>query len=363
MKNIYVFSIIVCLILEGCSWNKEVRFSGMVEIGIIENGDLLLLNDTSLWRYPQQMEVVDSFLIVLDEYDGYFFRVYSTDGTFLMNFGRKGQGPGELLWLNNFHLSMDRKKMYAYDDKSKKIIEYGLDSLFAKKITFNDYSVDRNKIPKSKCPTIFYDMLPLNDGKFLIKGNHTDLRYGIFDVFSKEIEPIYNSFLNDSLSIDSPEEVWSLFSSMTVTKLSPDKTKMVNSTYIGGMMEIFSLDSAKKKMSLKACSFIYEPIYGCAEGAVPVYVVNNQNTQFGFEDVCVTDKLIYALLHDEGNQQEPTFITVFDWDGNILKRIDTEKRIAKICLNENEKTMYLLVLNEENGYELNVMNLIPENQI
>lgn len=357
MRAFYVISIIVCVVIGGTSCNKNKEFSGMVEPLIVEKGHLIVLNDSSLWSFPLQMEVIDTFLIVLDEYDGHFFSVFSTNGKPLMNFGNKGQGPGELLWANKFHLSVERKLMYVYDDMSKKIVAYNLDSVFFKRNTFEEYYIDRKKIPYSKVPTIIYDMLPLNESEFLVKGNHSDLRYGIYNIKNKGIVSIYNSYLDDSLSFVSQEEAWSLLSSNTFTKFSPNKDKMVNATYIGGIMEIFSMGRYKKKLRLNRCSFIYEPIYRVVEGTMPPYVVNNERTQFGFEDVCVTDKLIYTLLHSEGDPHEPDFIMVFDWDGNAVKRIEVGKRIAKFSIDDAEKRMYLLVLNEDNGYELDVMSL------
>ena len=122
-------------------------------------------------------------------------------------------------------------------------------------------------------------------------------------------------------------------------------------------MEMFSVDTKMKEMAPKNSSFIYEPIYGLAEGAVPAYVVNNENTQFGFEDVCVTDGQIFALLHEKGDPYAPSAVVIFDWTGNVLKCIETEKRIHKICIDQERKKLYLLAFNEDNGYELDVLAL------
>lgn len=356
----YSFSLLFVLLMSSivsCSHINKVEYSNGIERVSVDKKDLVTLNDTSMWRFPQQIALVDSSLIVLDEYDNRFFHVYSINGSPLISFGNKGQGYGELLWVERFHLSADCRILYAYDDMSKKIVGYQLDSLWVGKNVFTEYKVDIRKIPYSITPTIFYDMLPLNDSLFLIKGNHPDLRYGLFNVLDKGIEPLYHSFPVEELGIDSHEEVWSLLSSSTYTCLSPDKSKMVNATYIGGIMEMFSVDTKMKEMAPMNSSFIYEPIYGLAEGAVPAYVVNNENTQFGFEDVCVTDGQIFALLHEKGDPYAPSAVVIFDWTGNVLKCIETEKRIHKICIDQERKKLYLLAFNEDNGYELDVLAL------
>lgn len=247
--------------------------------------------------------------------------------------------------------------MYAFDEMSYKIVEYNVDSLLSEKKVFQEYLVDRKKIPQSNIPTILYDMIPLKERLFLVKANHGDFRFGIFEASDKRIVPVYRSFLEEGLDITSREELWSLFSGMTYTALSPDKSKLVNATYIGGIMEMFTVDGEREKISLADSSYIYEPVYGLAQGAIPAFVVPDDKTQIGFEDVCVTDELIYAVLRDIGEHDKPTFITVFDWKGNIQKRIEVGKRIEKICIDEHRKRMYLLVSNKENGYELDVMTL------
>ena len=66
------------------------------------------MNDSSLWRFSLQMEYTDSLLVVLDYMDDYYFHVYTLRGEPVGHFARKGQGPGELLSANQFHLSEDR---------------------------------------------------------------------------------------------------------------------------------------------------------------------------------------------------------------------------------------------------------------
>lgn len=352
-----ILPLLVMFVFGSCTFNNGVTFSNSIEAPIVENKQLTVLNDTSLWNFPEQIEIADSFLIVLDEYDGLYFRTYSLDGKPLMEFGNKGKGPGEFLWVRKLHISPDKKLMYAFDDMAKKIVEYNFDSLLSGKKVFREYFVDVKKMPQNKTPTILYDMIPLNGHSFLVKGNHDELRYGIFDARDRKMTSVYCSFLEEGLNITSKEELWSLFSSTTLTKLSPDKSKLVNATYIGGIMEMFMVDGEREKISLADSSYIYEPVYGLAQGAIPAYVVHNEKTQFGFEDICVTNEFIYAVLHDIGERSKPTFITVFDWKGNIQKRIEVGKRIEKICIDEHRKRMYLLVSNEDNGYELDVMTL------
>lgn len=73
-----------------------------------------VLNDTSLWKYPRQMECLDTLLIIMDDIDSHFLHLYNANnGSLIQNLARKGQGPGELLSAERFHLSVDKKELVS----------------------------------------------------------------------------------------------------------------------------------------------------------------------------------------------------------------------------------------------------------
>lgn len=82
-------------------------------------------------------------------------------------------------------------------------------------------------------------MLSLKDSNFLVKANHKGLRFGLLK--DGKVTQLYNSF-SDCVNTNDDEEVWSVFCSNTKTKLRPDRTKMLNATYLGGVLELFDLD-------------------------------------------------------------------------------------------------------------------------
>ncbi|MFQ7088125.1 MAG: hypothetical protein ACLRTD_27500 [Bacteroides sp.] len=75
------------------------------------------------------------------------------------------------------------------------------------------------------------------------------------------------------------EEVWSVFCSNTKTKLRPDRTKMLNATYLGGVLELFDLMIIV--LIIGKDTLYLRVKYGIAEGAIPKYVVFNETTQIG----------------------------------------------------------------------------------
>lgn len=311
------------------------------------------LNDSSLWRFPLQMECTDSLIIILDYVNEHYFHLYTQDGKPVGQFARKGQGPGELLSANQFHLSAQKDTLYVYDSTSRKIVAYQLPYLQKDTIhtlPYQEYNVNYSLLPPSETPHIIYDMLPIRKDLFLVKGNQPSLRYGIYDFMHHTLTPKYTDFPDRFIS-SNKEEAWSVLSSDTRTFFKPDCTKMLNATYIGGILEIFSC-TADIRLSNDTTLLIYEPEYGVAEGAVPVYVVGNEHTQLGFEDIHATNRYIYALLHDINDAMEPKDITLLNWAGKPIRKIKTHKRLSRLCVNEQQNVIYAMALHKENGYEL-----------
>lgn len=332
---------------------KKINYIGEIKWDDSCTLNMHLLNDTSLWKYPRQIECFDSVLIILDDIDNHFLHLYNANnGSFMLNFSKKGQGPGELLSCEKFHLFKDKKKLSVYDIMSKKIVIYDIDSMLIGKVICDEFYFDYSKLPNDEVPTIIYDMIPYGDSLYLVKGNHSNIRYGIYSHKNNSILKLYTTYLMDSFNYNSKEEVWSVFSSNTFTLIRPDNLRLINATRIGGILEFFKIDDKTDQISSLHNMFFYEPIYSIAQGSKPIFVVSNENTLFGFEDVYVTNDYIYTLLYNSDAKKKPQSISIFNWDGKPANKIFLEKPVTKICVDENNRKLYTLCINEENGYDL-----------
>lgn len=221
-------------------------------------------------------------LLVLDNVNNNFFHLFTLKGVPIKSFGEKGQGPADFINVESFNLSEDRKIMYVYDTSLRKIVKYDVSSFLKDSLKSEVIQVNYDSLPQAEVPTIIYDMLSLKDSNFLVKANHKGLRFGLLK--DGKVTQLYNSF-SDCVNTNDDEEVWSVFCSNTKTKLRPDRTKMLNATYLGGVLELFDLDD-NCSLSLAKILYIYEPKYGIAEGAIPKYVVFNETTQIGRSFTC-----------------------------------------------------------------------------
>lgn len=352
IKELFFYLLLLSFLsVSGCAKkDTSVYYSHGVKSDSICTVEFHTLNDSSIWRFPLQIECCDSLLVILDYMDNCYFHVYTLSGNPKSKFAYKGQGPGELLSANQFHLSPGKDTLYVYDGVSRKLVAYNLNTNQGDDYSFTEYKMNYSILPPSETPFIIYDLIPLGESLFLLKANQPKLRYGCIDLTTKQIISVYKDFPSEYVT-GNAEEIWSVFCSDTRTFFKPDYTRMFNATYIGGILELFSVEPGWK-LAMDTTLCIYEPVYGLAEGAVPAYVVGNEKTQLGFEDAYAGNKFVYMLLHEEGDAMEPESVFVFDWNGNVVKEIRTGQRLARFCVDETHNVIYALALDEKNGYKL-----------
>lgn len=352
MKKLFSYLLLLAFLsAAGCAKkNASAYYSNGVKPDSVYTVEVHTLNDSSIWCFPLQMECTDSLLVILDYMDDCYFHVYTLSGNPKGKFVRKGQGPGELLSANQFHLSPGKDTLYVYDGVSRKLVAYNLDTNLERDRSFTEYKIDYSILPPSETPFIIYDLLPLGGNQFLLKANQPKLRYGCINLATKQITSVYKDFPSEYVT-GNAEEIWSVFSSDTRTFFKPDYARMFNATYIGGILELFSVGSGWE-LAMDTTLCIYEPVYGLAEGTVPAFVVGNEKTQLGFEDAYAGNEFIYALLHEKGDAMEPESVIVFDWQGNAVKEMRTGQRLARFCVDETHNVIYALASDEENGYKL-----------
>lgn len=276
MKKLFSYLLLlVFLSAAGCAKkNASAYYSNGVKPDSVYTVEVHTLNDSSIWCFPLQMECIDSLLVILDYMDDCYFHVYTLSGNPKGKFARKGQGPGELLSANQFHLSPGKDTLYVYDGVSRKLVAYNLDTNLERDRSFTEYKIDYSILPPSETPFIIYDLLPLGGNQFLLKANQPNLRYGCINLATKQITSVYKDFPSEYVT-GNAEEIWSVFSSDTRTFFKPDYARMFNATYIGGILELFSVGSGWE-LAMDTTLCIYEPVYGLAEGTVPAFVVGNE---------------------------------------------------------------------------------------
>lgn len=287
-----------------------------------------MFNDDFILAQPQKLLLIDSVLIVADALcgDNLFYVFNVSDGSFLQGGGRKGEAPGEVLSYYNIHLDNESRVVY-WDMYKSKLISYDIKELLSDSVCYyTESALSREQIPG----TSFLDVIPLDSG-CLYHGN-TESHIG---------------FYGTSCSVDAP--LLPGISSMEIARAimnrgnleaSPNGRFAVQSTYIGGIVRCYSLDSLCVKE--KWLKLFFPAVYKIVDGAKPVWITWKQESQIGFEDLYVTNYSIYLLLNGKFAKDKPyaNEILVMDWNGNVIKKYQLDCDIKKMAVDEANGIIY-----------------------
>ena len=174
-------------------------------------------------------------------------------------------------------------------------------------------------------------------GKYLIKATLSVLRYGLYNKAQHLLRSVYTDYSVECIRV-------------------PVRKKYGLFWVVDGILEIFN-DQKGCQLSMYTTLFIYEFVYALAEGTNPDHVVGKEVTQLEFEDVYATD--LTDLIVWLGDAMESSAITLFNWNGKSFIKIIIDKRLLRLCVDEAQNTIYVMDINEENGYEL-ISISVPE---
>jgi hypothetical protein len=287
--------------------------------------------------YPQDIYVLDSILLIADFYDKETaFHIFDKGtGIWKRSFGQKGQGPTDLLFPIATYLKDNNQKIAAYSFNLQKEVSF-------------DLSDEKNNPITSKInnPEGLYiaDIISASNNMY-IRGIGLQVRFG--SITEKGINILSNDYPL-LLSKDKKEENNAIFNYMPSWSISPDGTKMVSATYIGGIVELFKIE--EEHLVSGALLPFYKPQYKIVNGATPISVSWIEETIFGFQGVYSTDNNIYLLVNG-GSAMDKSFfskkIIVLDWSGNLIMQYNLDRGINSFTIDEDTKSIYAISFTED----------------
>lgn len=302
------------------------------------------MNDTFMFALPGELTLAGDRLVVFDRLqpDAFFHLFDKATGRPLGSFGRKGKAKGEVL--NPYNTAYDPASgmIVTYDIMQKKIVSYRLDDVVG------DVPVPYVEEIRIEPVAMPAQVLPWHDS-FWILGYTDAMRFGRVDRDGR-IGSIYGEFPE---LVEDEEENWSVMSYATCWKMRPDGSRMVQTTYIGTVMEL--LDVGEDGIRSNAVVRISPPVnYQLAQGAVPKWVTHTPETIAGFADLSVTEDRIYGLLYDvtiEEYDRTVPRIVVFDWEGRARAIYQPDEILVVMAVDAVSNTLYGIVRTEE-GFAL-----------
>lgn len=264
--------------------------------------------------------------------------VFDKEGKAVKSAVKIGRGPGELLFPVNTSFDRDKGILTFFDNIGKKTLEIDIrewvESGQIEEAILNEYrelgypTLSR-LTPKGRMD--FNGVLPLG------KDNHQRF---IYVDYSTNDTLTFNSY-PASLSND-PWALFYLYDANTMMEMSPNGNKMVVCSNWCGILETFSIESEIEPISI---SYFIEPKYQGDKNGGGMELTDE--TVFAFSDIYVTDSLLFCGYDGESTQEADrgtwfTKVAVFDWEGNPLKVIKTDKRIEQIAIDDDGRIFALI---------------------
>lgn len=299
-----------------------------------------ILNDTVMFSYAEQLNVVDSLLIMADyRFDKCIFIFNKNTGELLCNRGRKGRGPGELIKPTQISINKQTKDLYVHDYGKHKLFRYSIPELLAGSDLPQEEIALNQTLAKQDHVSFYKDSLFISHGY-----NNRLLIASIGDYKIEDNEPFPE--------IVSPTSDWNIFlQNWSCRTFDPDRNRYVRATLIGGIMEIFTISD--KDVQLKQRHFFYEPLF---EKRGTLYLPVPE-TVYGFRHLAVSEKYIYASIIGQTNPQKlPKTIYRFDWKGKPVDCIETPYEIENFIVSEDDSCIYATVYVEHEQFPA-VINL------
>ena len=179
--------------------------------------------------------------------------------------------------------------------------------------------------------TWIMDARYLTDNQFIGFGNDANR---LISVSGKTVKETYQEFPN----IDADQETnWSIWNNMSKFCVSPDKEKLVISTYIGSMIQIFNISGGIRPKALKT---FYKPMYSYAQGATPKCVISNEQTIFGSQSLYTCPKSFLVNIAGT-NHKFDEILFRYDYDGKIQTSYNIGRVPMCMCLDDSGNLYFL----------------------
>lgn len=348
-SSLLIFFVIIPYIITSCN-KKSVSFSDEDVMSVHTDTMVgsIIKEDLDI-RYPRELFIADSIFLVqsVESSSNIYMWILDKNGKIIGNLIEKGNGPNEIPNLASsvdFNNNNDEVTVwsnpYLVDYKVTDFIQNREN--FCKKIQvnpeFQDFSID--KISKLKNGMIGFSL----SGQLRFKYSSDS-----GDIITYEVFPSINSDLDNN-----PNKKANVLNYGCSRAIKPDNTMFVTGTYIGAILELFSFNG--QQFNPVSTVYIYPPVY--KENELNGDMVSwDVNTIIGFDCIRTSDNYIYTLLNGvkgenlitgQGDKLMSTAVTIFNWEGKPVRRIETGMQMLTFDIDENNNIGYAITINPDN---------------
>jgi len=323
-----IFSLFIGSFFFSCSKQSPNTIEATPIINLIGTPKLLYGADM---RYPFRIRITDSSLYIMDLHgsEEYIHQFTYPGLKYVESFGKKGDGPGEFLDIENIRFD-SQGQLWVLDANQKKIIRKTSSGL------------RETELPEALIRTL--DFALYNDSTFIVPDYTGKYRYSLVNskgTIIKNSGQIPTTQHRSEASNIALAQAWRSF-----IDYNPQNNILAMATQLGEVLEIY--DVKNDSIIHIATGESGEPLFRNNGGmAIP-------NGIMGYSDVYVGKKNIYVLfwgysfkdmqqglIKSEGGDN----IQIFDLKGKPIQIIHLDHKITGFCINEKKQTVIGLDVN------------------
>ena len=301
-----------------------------------------VVTDTVLFRYPFRIAVRDSIMLVLDiHHPDHFLHAFSyPEGRHIVSFGRRGDGPEEMLAAETFHFNSP-DSIWALDANRRQITRW--------RISARERTVER--VEEVKLDSALIRTLDFHESEegFIVPDYTGVHRYHRLDRQGR----LQQSFGRIPSERTSPDDFTCALAQAWRSFIDCDMQQrmLVMVAQLGEVVEIHPLDSGQPAVCYGPAG---EPEFRTHEGeGIPTGIM-------GFSDVQIVGHSVYAVFHGrsfkeireayaQGQKPESggRFVCVFDRNGKPVHRYVLDRAVYGIHVDERTRTMLATDVNSD----------------
>ena len=325
-------------IVSGCG-NSQSRNSSSL-FAELDSIKWTIINDDEILPIPNDIMVSDSLIYVLGLMDGSWLHLYDRNtGELKGNHILQGQGPDEIINALDISLTSNNElAIYDINDQRLKLFDV------------NTYTVAESYDLKSILRSV-WNAYALKEENFLVKApffqeKESPVRsFSIVNSKTKQIESTYFQ-----LPEEFKEEPMLLMVQSDLA-IAPNGKHFVSVTARGGTIEIFSIQGNEIQETFSALPF---PVEFIESNGIKQF---DTNAVLGFISAAADNDFWVASYCGTYRDSDANKIGIWDWNGQPLKGLITDRMIIKLALDHDTKILYGLLADKEGDFSLGMINL------
>ena len=335
---IYLLSFLTLALCVGCSSGKDEPSYALPEVRKESTAKFELLTDEIPdFNAVDGVAVYGPYLIVTaySQEQEKFVHIFDRQtGERLKDVVFRGNGPKELLLPVKHWFDAEKGVMTYYDTMRSTVLTFQVDQIMEDSgaIQLEDFNYP------AWC--YHYYRLGANDFchngvSYLEKATKPISRIQLIDATTRETVSSYDEF--PYYETDMIRYAAYLYSH---SALSPDRSKVALATCKGAVLELFNVKDEIRPISVQ---------YFVKPNLTPTGERTDESIA-GFNAMAASSRYLYTVFDGKTKiksyySSEPTkpiynSIVIFNWKGKALRRITTDYRIEKICVDKEEKYLY-----------------------